>query len=186
MRAQGQAGLAPRRIDFNGPTPTYAQSPSASTVIWYKGEVSATDARGSFAVRTGATSTVLIGARANEPQIRDILAGFATVAIGDASAGVTPSADRWKALTERTTPLLPPTTPLEAISTDFSLAASSLSEAQTHHRSARGILQSELDGIESVSPQEIIAKLLDAQNRLQASYQVTAMLSKLSLVNYLR
>ncbi|WP_065754533.1 hypothetical protein [Bradyrhizobium paxllaeri] len=179
-------GLAPRRIDFSGSAPAYAQTPSASTVIWYRGEASATDPRGSFAVRTGATSTVLMGARANEPEVRNILSGFAAIAISDGGTSAKPSADHWKALAERTTSLLPQTTALEAISTDFSLAASSLSEAQARNRSARGILQSELDGIESVSPQDIVAKLLDLQNRLQASYQVTAMLSKLSLVNFLR
>ncbi|ABD87570.1 hypothetical protein [Rhodopseudomonas palustris] len=180
------AGLAPRRIDFTGAVPAYASTSSETTVIWYRGETSPTDPRTSFAVRTGATSTVGIGARANEEAIRTILSGFAAVAVGSAASAFTQAADRWKALAERSASLLPQEEPLKAISTEFGIASSSLSEAQARNKAARGIVQSQVDGIESVSSQEIAVKLLDVQNRLQTSYQVTAMLLKLSLVNYLR
>ena len=46
-------------------------------------------------------------------------------------------------------------------------------------------MQNTLDGIEQAPTEEVVAKLLDVQNRLQASYQITSTLSKLSLVNYI-
>ena len=46
-------------------------------------------------------------------------------------------------------------------------------------------LQDTVDGIEQASTEEVATKLLDLQTRLQASYQITASLSKLSLVNYI-
>ena len=72
------------------------------------------------------------------------------------------------------------------MSNEFGLASSALSEAQERNKSERTVIQSQLDGIENAPIQELIVKLVDTQNRLQASYQVTSMLSKLSLVNYLR
>jgi flagellin-like hook-associated protein FlgL len=42
-----------------------------------------------------------------------------------------------------------------------------------------------LQGIEQVDPQEVATKVLALQTQLQASLQTTAMLSKLSIVNYL-
>jgi len=179
-------GLAPRRIDFSGPTPAYFQTPSSSTVIWYKGEASAIDPRSSFVVRAGATRTVGIGARANEDSIRAALSGFAALAASDMSPATTASADRWKALAARSGSLLPSKETLEALSNEFDLASSALSEAQAQDKFARAILQSHLDHVENASMEEVMVKLVDLQNRLQASYQVTSMLSKLSLVNYLR
>lgn len=179
-------GLAPRRIDFSGSTPTYVQTPSPSTVIWYRGEASTTDPRSSVVVRAGATRTVAIGARANEEPIRAALSGFAALAVSDRSAPTTTSEERWKALAARLSALLPPKDAIEAVSNEFELASSALSEAQAQDRSARAILQSHLDRLENAPMEELMVKLVEVQNRLQASYQVTSMLSKLSLVNYLR
>jgi flagellar hook-associated protein 3 FlgL len=42
-----------------------------------------------------------------------------------------------------------------------------------------------IDSVENISDEEISVKLLALNTRMQASLQVTAMLSQLSLVNYL-
>ncbi|KAB1073870.1 hypothetical protein [Methylobacterium planeticum] len=178
-------GLAPRRIDFSGSAPTFSQAASAKTVIWYKGEASATDARASVTARIGANSTTQLGARANEPAIKDALSAFAAAALSDVGTTTTTSADRWKAVAARATNLLPASGGLEEITADFSLAASSLGNAAAQNKTTRATLQSAVDGVESVTTEEVAAKLLAVQNQLQASYQVTSMLSKLSLVNYL-
>jgi flagellar hook-associated protein 3 FlgL len=156
-----------------------------STVQWYRGEASTTDPRAATTVRIGATNTVEIGARANEDAIKDALKSLAAAAVN--TVGTTPdtSAARWKAVAARTTTLLPATGALESITADFSLGASALSNAQTQNKSTRATLQSAVDGVETVTTEEVAAKLLAVQNQLQASYQVTSMLSKLSLVNYL-
>ncbi|PIT05985.1 hypothetical protein TSA1_09650 [Bradyrhizobium nitroreducens] len=179
-------GLAPRRIQFSGPTPSYIQTPPESTVIWYKGETSATDPRATTTVRTGSTSTAAIGARANEEPIRAALTALAAVAVSDRGGAKAPMADRFKEFVARTGTLLSQKESLEGMSNEFGLASRGLSEAQEHNKSQRAIFQSELDGIENVSIEELVTRLVDTQNRLQASYQVTSMLSKLTLVNYLR
>ena len=69
--------------------------------------------------------------------------------------------------------------------TQLTVASTRLSNASTTNKATQNTVQNTLDGIEQISPEEVITKLLDVQNRLQASYQVTATLSKLSLVNYI-
>ncbi|WP_336486513.1 flagellin [Methylobacterium nigriterrae] len=162
-----------------------AQTPPVSTVQWYQGEISSTDARGSASVRVGATQTVEVGARANEAAIKAALTSLAAAAVSNAGVSATTAQDRWNAVAQRTTAILPAAGTLETVASDFSLAASSLSNAQSQNKTTRATLQSSLDSVESVTTEEVAAKLLATQNQLQASYQVTSMLSKLSLVNYL-
>ena len=58
-------------------------------------------------------------------------------------------------------------------------------DAQDRHKQAALALTDFLQSIENVSPDQIGVELLALQTSLQASLQTTAMLSKLSLVNYL-
>ncbi len=74
---------------------------------------------------------------------------------------------------------------VQNIVTDFSLASARMSSAQTANAAQQSTLQDTVDGIEQASTEEVATKLLDLQTRLQASYQITSSLSKLSLVNYL-
>lgn len=179
-------GLAPRRIQYSGSVPNYVQAASNSTVIWYNGQTSTADPRASITVRTGATSTAAIGARADEEPIRAALTAFAAVAASDRGGSKAVAAERFKELVARTGTLLPQKEALEGMSNEFGLAARALSDAQERNKSERTVIQSQLGGIENAPVQELIVKLVDTQNRLQASYQVTSMLAKLSLVNYLR
>ena len=184
------AGQEPKRIvtDASG-NPHYTQAPQGRTVIWYQGDASDTDARSTATVRIGANQDLSIGARADEPAIRTALAGIAALAVETVAdpAGATGTA-RFKALADRAGSLLTTASGspgLNDITGDFSLASSALSNAKTLNASTRATLQSSLDGVETVSTEEVATKLLAVQNRLQASYQITATLSKLSLVNYM-
>ena len=47
-------------------------------------------------------------------------------------------------------------------------------------------VESVISDIEDVSNEETAAKLLSLQTKMQAAYQTTAIISKLSLTNYLR
>ena len=125
--------------------------------------------------------------RANEAPLRDVLAGMAAAAVG--AAGGTATADaRWQALADRAGSLLGAvsTSPsVQEIATDFGLASSSMSNAKSLNASTRNALQDTIEGVESAPMEEVAAKLLAVQNRLQASYQITSTLSKLTLVNYM-
>lgn len=181
------AGLSPRRVaaDGNG----YAEAASAKTVIWYKGDT-ASDPRASATVQAGASRTVAIGAQANEEAIRRTLAGLAAVAAESFTTGSgTVDTARFEAVSGRAASLLTASEgqqSLEQLGTDFGLAASSMANAKSVANTTKATLQDSLDGVDTVSTEEVAAKLLSLQTQLQASYKVTSILSEMSLVNYLR
>ncbi|WP_438345536.1 hypothetical protein [Methylorubrum populi] len=181
------AGLSPRRVaaDGNG----YAEAASTKTVIWYKGDT-ASDPRASATVQAGASRTVAIGAQANEEAIRRTLAGLAAVAAESFTTGSgTVDTARFEAVSGRAASLLTASEgqqSLEQLGTDFGLAASSMANAKSVANTTKATLQDSLDGVDTVSTEEVAAKLLSLQTQLQASYKVTSILSEMSLVNYLR
>ena len=158
-------------------------------MIWYKGDT-ASDPRATATVQIGADRKVGIGAQANEAPIRAVLAGIAQVAVQSFASSQTGSPDvaRYNAVSERARSLLTSSDGREgvqSIASDLSLAAKTMADTKTDNRTARATLQDSLDGVDTVSVEEVTAKLLALQTQLQASYQVTSMLSKLSLTNYL-
>lgn len=192
--ASTSAGTTPRRIYTDPATqgPTYtvpANTAAKQSVVWYQGE-NGTDAtaRASQTFQVGSSATVLLGARANETPIQNVLAGLATVALGMPSGGTANIAKAYQAVVSQATPLLTGTgssSSVQDIVTDFSLASARMSNAKSSNSAQQSILQDTVDGIEQASTEEVATKLLDLQTRLQATYQVTASLSKLSLVNYI-
>ncbi|GJD81885.1 hypothetical protein [Methylobacterium gregans] len=183
-------GLAARRITFDtaGNATGYVETPSADTVQWYRGEDARTDPRATATVQTGANSTAQIGVRANEAPLRAVLAGMATVVLGTPSGSDPDANAKWQAMADRAGALVRAvnTSPsVQEIVTDLSLANTAMSNAKSQNGATRNIMENAMAGVEAADTTEVTTKLLDLQNRLQASYQVTATLSKLSLVNYM-
>lgn len=179
---------------FSAPNPT---TTAANTVVWYQGENGTTDPLSTQSVQVSAGSSVQIGVRANQPAISNVLAGLATVALGMPNSSDPNAAALYSAISSQAQPLLSSadTSPsasstgalpsVQDTVTQLSLASTRLSNAATTNKATQNTLQNTLDGIEQAPTEEVVTKLLDVQNRLQASYQVTASLSKLSLVNYI-
>ena len=182
----GSASTPPRRIA--GPplaTATgFAAAGSRPTVAWYQGDDdAAVSARGSQLATIDRGVTLGTGARANEGALRKVLAGLAVVAAEPAGGSVA----RFQALTWRSAGALAPDSDpaVSTMTTELSTAHSAMSAAETRHASRSAMLQGALGDIEQPSIEELSASILALQTRLQASYQVTASLSKLSLANYL-
>jgi flagellar hook-associated protein 3 FlgL len=68
---------------------------------------------------------------------------------------------------------------------DIGLAAVTLKSAQQRQTDTKAQLENVLSGVEDASPEAVAAQLLTLQTQMQASYQTTAMMAKMSLVNYL-
>ncbi|GJE39874.1 flagellin [Methylobacterium persicinum] len=195
--ASTDAGTTPRRVYTDpatgGPTYTYPTTTPATTVkqsvVWYKGESGPdTTARASQTYQVGSSATIQLGARANETPIQNVLAGLATVALGIPSGSTANASDAYQAVVNEATPLLASAKSghsVQDITTDFSLASARMSSAATANTAQQNTLQNTVDGIEQASTEEVATRLMDLQTRLQASYQITASLSKLSLVNYI-
>jgi flagellar hook-associated protein 3 FlgL len=179
---------------FSAPNTT---TTAANSVVWYQGENGSKNPLDTQSVQVSAGSSVQIGVRANQPAISNVLAGLATVALGMPNSSDPNAAAIYSLISSQAQPLLssadtsPGTTPTGALPsvqdtvTQLSLASTRLSNAATTNKATQNTLQNTLDGIEQAPTEEVVARLLDVQNRLQASYQVTASLSKLSLVNYI-
>lgn len=158
------------------------------TVIWYRGDDAAGPARATSSVQADQSQLVATGARANEQAFRIGLAQFAVLAAETFPASDPNSEARYEAMTERSRNALgyPPGTqnPSEII-VEFGTAQTALAQAKERHTATKNYLTTTLDGIENVTTEEVAVQILALQNQLQASYQTTSILSKLSLTNYL-
>lgn len=185
------ANNPPQRV--GGSSPFYAATgmmpgTSANTVIWYTGETGTDPARSTATARIDQSLSVSYGARADEDAIRTLVQNVATLAVVTISPtdpnGVALSSE----LDQRLTMNLgaPGVQTITDIETDLASAQTSLQAAKTRHQQASSTLTDFLQQIDGVSNEDVGAQLLTLQTRMQASMQITSMLSQLSLVNFLK
>jgi flagellar hook-associated protein 3 FlgL len=161
----------------------------ADTVLWYTGDDDpAVSPRDSTQSKIDSGLTVSYGVRANEAGIAKVVSAFAIMAAEVYPDGDPNAKDRNIALSDRTRAALAPDQQvgsITAITTELSGAQRAAQAADTRLATSINSAQDLVDGVEKADDQTVAASLLSVQTRLQASYQTTAMLSKLSLVNFL-
>lgn len=161
---------------------------AANTVIWYKGDDSAGSARATASTQVDQGQSVGTGARANEEAFRIGLAQFAVLAAETFPASDANSKARYEATTERVRDNLGfvngAQKPSEII-VELGSAQTTLAQAKERHTATKNYLTTKLEGVENVSTEEVATQILALQTQLQASYQTTSMLAKMSLTNYL-
>lgn len=169
-------------------TAASAAGTSANTVIWYKGDDATDSARATSTVQVDKGQFVGVGARANEEAFRVGLAQFAVLAVETFPAGDANSQARYEALTDRVRDNLgfggSVQKPAEII-TELGSAQSALATAKDRNETTKNYLTTTVQGVENVTTEDVATQILALQNQLQASYQVTSILSKLNLTNYL-
>lgn len=74
---------------------------------------------------------------------------------------------------------------IERVTMDLAVARLSTDSASVRHTDYKAQLDNLLSDVETVSQEDTAMAILALQTRLQASYQVTAMVSKLSLANFI-
>jgi flagellar hook-associated protein 3 FlgL len=180
----------PQRVD--GPpfeTATALRDATATdTVHWYVGDDATDDPRKTAIARIDDAITVNYGIRGNEEALRNVVQNLATFAATSFSPSDTDARDRYVALARRVgTNLAPPPgiQKIEAIQTAISGASLAAGAAKQRIDDKRPMLQGVLDQIENASPEEVSIKILALNTQLQAALQTTALLSRLSLVNFL-
>jgi flagellin-like hook-associated protein FlgL len=187
----GTATTPPVRVPPPFATATAAPTPgtAANTVIWYKGDDNTTiSARNTGPLQIDRSQTIGVGARANEEAFRIGLAQFAAFAAETYSATDVNAQKRYEEMTDRARSNLAFTGGVqkpEEISIELGMAQSAMNSAKERHSATRLYLETALSGVEDASQEEVAASILALQTRLQASYQTTSILSKLSLTNYL-
>ena len=185
------ANNPPQRV--GGSSPFYAATgmvagTAANTVIWYTGETGTDPARSTATAKIDQSLSVSYGARANEDALRTLVQNVATLAAVTISPTDPNGVGLSSELDQRLTANLgaPGTQTVSDIESDLASAQTSLKAAKDRHQQANSTLSDFLQQIEGVSNEDVGAQLLTLQTRMQASMQVTSMLSQLSLVNFLK
>ena len=180
----------PQRVSgppFDSAT-TLVDGTDANTVKWYLGEDGATPARATAGAHIDSSTTVNYGLRANEDALRSAVQNFAMFATASFSASDPNAKDNYRALSLRVAAALEGAQgqqKIPDISAEIAAAQTSFQAAKTRHQQTSNMLTDLLQNIEGVSQEQVGAQILSLQTSLQASLQTTALLSKLSLVNFL-
>lgn len=180
----------PQRVD--GPpfeTATAQRDGTAGdTVFWYPGEAATGPARSSVLAKTDDSVMVAYGARADEAAFRNTLKSLAALSVqaidpADPAAGAHNQAVRARAGSALATP--PGTQSIDDIVVELGVAKTALGRAEERHKASETVLTGYLGDAEGVDIYEVSAQILALRTRLEASLQVTANLSQLSLVNFI-
>jgi flagellin-like hook-associated protein FlgL len=185
------SGQAPQRVQgppYDTSTALVAGT-SANTVSWYTGEMS-TNPRSSVSALVGPDTTVNYGVQADEPAIANVIANVAVFAAASFSSSNPNSSAAYIALGQRVGLNLNPqpgngTQTTVDIETDLANAQDTIQTANSQQTQTQTTLQNFVQGITGINNDQVAAEILTLQTQLQASLQTTAMLSKLSIVNYL-
>jgi len=184
-----EGGAAPQRVD--GPpfdTATAMRSGAADTVTWYTGENNANNPRSSVTARVDETLSVSYGVRANEEGFRTIIQSLAAYSVESFAADDATDKARYQALTERIDASLTVRDGVQNVQTiqiEMATTHYIVDSAKDRHQATAGTLTEMIEDIERANIEEVAAALLTLQTRMQASYQTTAMLSEMSLVNFI-
>jgi flagellin-like hook-associated protein FlgL len=161
---------------------------TANTVIWYTGETGSGSARNTATATIDQSLMVAYGARANEDGIRTLVQNMATLAAVTVSPTDPNSSGLSSALNQRLLANMdaPGVQTVNNIETDLAGTQASISAAQDRHKQTSATLGDFLQQITGVSNEDVGARILELQTRMQASMQTTALLFQTSLVNYLK
>jgi flagellin-like hook-associated protein FlgL len=179
--------------EFFGQTasnPLPAGAYSQPVVQWYAGDddtASVPDGRDTAPVRVDESTVIGTGARANEAPIRNVLANLGVLA-AESFSNTAPERARYERLADKVRGNLSPadaSQKVDAIVTELGSAMAAMNAAKERHQATEAVVRDMLTKNEEASPEEVAASILALQTRLQASYQTTSILARLSIVNYL-
>ena len=144
--------------------------------------------RNSVPSRVDTGIAVGVGVQANEPAFIKALAAFAVLAVEPFNTVDPNDKDHFQALATRAQSVLSnkTTESVADVQVQLSSSAVAVKDAQTRLKQKTTYYQDLIDGVENADPTTVSANILSLQNRLQASYQTTSILSKLTLTQYLR
>jgi flagellin-like hook-associated protein FlgL len=187
----------PQRVNATGTPPSYATATSlingtaANTVTWYTGDMGtgAANALNSVTARVDSSLTVSYGMQANEQAFTSVIKNVAVFAAMSFSPSNSNSTAAYSAVAQRVgQALLPQSTNGNQTTTDIETALAnaqdSIQAVTSQQQQTQTTLQDFVQGITGVSNDQVAAEITTLQTQLDASLETTAILSKISLVNY--
>ena len=165
-----------------------AANGDAKTLRWYRGDTGSGSARATSAAQVDSSVNVSYGARADEEALRSVVQNLTVVTAMTFGSSDTVSQQRYQALATRVSGALAgegASQTVTSIQVELAAANVTATSAGTRHKGADAMYVNMLSDVTGVNNEEVGAYILALQTQLQASYQTTSMLSKLSLVSFL-
>ena len=184
------AATSPQRV--NGPPFDTAtgliDGTAANTVFWYRGDNATSPIANSAIAKIEDGRTLSYGTRADEAPIRTTLKMAALLAAESYSNADPDAAGAYRELLSRVVPAIgfQGTRSVADIVTELGLTSAQLDETRNRHENTVALSKGLVEDKENADPFEIGVKLGQLQKQLEASFQVTARLNDLSLVNFIR
>lgn len=194
----------PKRIDFGSGTggaenakayfaegSPEEQAAINRTVVWYTGEIADTNPRMSATAQVDDATKVGYGVRANEDGLLSMVKTLAAMSVSEYRNDDPTAKGRFSAMVERQMKAMSADTAtnegsVERIALELGVTKATVGRASERNVAYSGQLESLLGDIETVTMEETAMQLLALKTRLEASYQTTASVANLSLVNYLK
>jgi len=153
-------------------------------------DAAAGTARATVTAKVEDNTTVRYGVQANENGIVGLIRSLAAMAVETYPQGDPTSTGRFDAMAGRQMARLSESHnnepgSIEVITIEFNLAKARMGNISERLTTRNAQLLTMLEEIEGVSKEEVAMEMLALQTRLEASYQATALVARLSLVNYL-
>src|SRR5690606_35602055 len=178
-------------MDSDSPLSTAGTDAANRTVVWYTGEIGTNNPRLSATAQVDDSTKVGYGVRANEQGLLDMVRTLASMSVQEYRTSDPTSKGRFSAMVERQMASMSTDTAtddgsVERIALELGVTKATVGRAAQRNVAFSGQLQSLLSEVETVSMEETVMQLLALKTRLEASYQTTAQVANLSLVNYLK
>jgi len=164
------------------------QNAEARTVRWYQGDLVSSNPRATASAEIDNAQSVFYGVRADEEALRTAVQYMAVASSLKFNETDTNGLARFQALTPRVVSGLSMengTQTVQSIQIDIAAASTAADSAKTRHADRKSMLGGLVTDIERADPNEVGVQMLALQTNLQASYQTSSMLSKLTIVNYM-
>ena len=168
---------------------TLAAGTAANTVIWYQGDDTSPDPRFTVQGKIDASISVGLGVQANEDGIKRVLSNLAAFVSETFNPAVAADKGRYEELAQSMRAGLGQTDGVqrvESIQTEIAMASVLMKATSERHKTKSQFFETVIGDVEDASKEETAAKLLSLQTKMQAAYQTTAIISRLSLTDYLR
>jgi len=161
---------------------------AADTVFWYQGEAGTDPARGTALAKIDDNLVMSYGSRANEEAFTTVISGLALMAAETFSDSNPNDQARFRKLAGEVATITSfpnGTQSTRDLIGEFVFKQSSVEKANERHQLTEFTTADLLGQFEQADNFEISAQILQLQTQLQASFETTSILSRLSLVNFL-
>jgi flagellar hook-associated protein 3 FlgL len=142
---------------------------------------------GAVTARIGQSTDIDYTVKADQPGFKDIISAFALLSnLKQPGPGDTATSAEFNSILSHATDVL--TRGVQEMNdANQQLAGKTglIKSIQDNHTSDTNLLQTQIDSLENADPQTAIINMQSLQNQLTASYQVTKIVSQLSLVNFM-